>query len=32
MSRESEDWLYQHYGHAGYWTGYPVREDEIPRA
>ncbi len=31
MSREDEDRLYQHYGHAGYWTGYPIREDEIPR-
>ncbi len=31
MSRESEDRLYQHYGLAGYWTGYPVREDEISR-
>ena len=29
MSREAEDRLYQHYGHAGYWTGYPIREDEI---
>lgn len=31
MSREDEDRLYQHYGHAGYWTGYPIREDEISR-
>jgi len=29
MSREAEDQLYQHYGQAGYWTGYPVHEDEI---
>ncbi|MEO7940796.1 MAG: PRC-barrel domain-containing protein [Burkholderiaceae bacterium] len=29
MSRETEDQLYQHYGHAGYWTGYPISEDEI---
>ena len=32
MSREAEDQLYQHYGHAGYWTGYPIREDDIPRS
>ena len=31
MSRESEDRLYKHYGHVGYWTGYPIREDEIAR-
>lgn len=29
MSREAEDRLYQHYGRAGYWTGYPIREDDI---
>ncbi|MEO8544562.1 MAG: PRC-barrel domain-containing protein [Burkholderiaceae bacterium] len=28
MSREAEDRLYRHYGHAGYWTGYPIREGE----
>jgi hypothetical protein len=32
MSREAEDRLYKHYGHAGYWTGYPIREDEVSRA
>ena len=31
MSREAEDRLYKHYGRAGYWTGYPIREDAIPR-
>ena len=29
MNREAEDRLYKHYGHAGYWTTYPIREDEI---
>ncbi len=29
MSHEAEDRLYKHYGHAGYWTGYPIRENEI---
>ena len=29
MSREAEDQLYQHYGHVGYWAGYPIREDDI---
>lgn len=31
MSRKAEDRLYKHYGHAGYWTGYPIREEEISR-
>ncbi|MEO8544555.1 MAG: PRC-barrel domain-containing protein [Burkholderiaceae bacterium] len=31
MSREAEDRLYQHYGHAVYWTGYPIKEDEVSR-
>jgi len=32
MSHEAEDRLYKHYGHVGYWTGYPIREDEISRS
>jgi len=32
MSRDAEDQLYQHYGHAGYWSGYPIREDEKARS
>ncbi|MEO8544560.1 MAG: PRC-barrel domain-containing protein [Betaproteobacteria bacterium] len=28
ISRDAEDRLYKHYGHAGYWTGYPISEDE----
>ncbi len=32
MSREAEERLYKHYGHAGYWTGDPIPEDEISRA
>lgn len=31
MSRDAEERLYRHYGHAGYWTGYPIREDEVSR-
>ena len=32
MSHEAEDRLYKHYGRVGYWTGYPIREDEISRS
>ncbi|MEO7127553.1 MAG: PRC-barrel domain-containing protein [Rhodoferax sp.] len=32
LSREGEDRLYKHYGHDGYWTGYPAREGAISRS
>jgi hypothetical protein len=28
LSREDENRLHKHYGHVGYWTGYPTSEDE----
>ncbi len=31
LSREVEDRLYEHYGHASYWADHPVRADEISR-
>jgi uncharacterized protein YrrD len=31
VSREDEERLHKHYGHAGYWTDYPTREEEIFR-
>ena len=29
ISRESEDQLFQHYGHAGYWSDHPAGDDEV---
>lgn len=31
LNREAEDRLYNHYGHPGYWSAYPIRDDEISR-
>lgn len=32
MSHAAEDRLYRHYGHVGYWTGYPIDEDDVSRS
>ncbi len=31
LNREAEDRLYSHYGQTDYWSGHPVREEEISR-
>ena len=32
IDRQAEEQLYQHYGHVGYWSGYPISEDSLPAA